>query len=95
MRTTAKSAVLSVLLVAGLAFPAMAQLDLPCDSFERNDSGAWYATQQVTIGTALGLIEVMPGPVSAEVADVLDTVCQEGSVVASGALPDKLSGVLP
>ena len=46
----------------------MAQLDLPCDSFERDDSGAWYATQQVTVGTAIGLIEVMPGhPVSAEV----------------------------
>ena len=52
------------------------QLDLPCDSFARDDSGTWYATQQVTVGTALGLIEVMPGPVSAEVADVLDTVCQ-------------------
>ena len=76
MRTTAKSTVLGAILAAGLAFPAMAQLDLPCDSFARDDSGTWYATQQVTVGTALGLIEVMPGPVSAEVADVLDTVCQ-------------------
>jgi hypothetical protein len=77
MRTTAKSTVLGMILAAGLAFPALAQLDLPCDSFERDDSGAWYATQQVTVGTAIGLVEVMPGnPVSAEVADVLDTVCQ-------------------
>jgi hypothetical protein len=77
MRTTVKSAVLGVILAAGLAFPAMAQLDLPCDSFERDDSGAWYAMQQVTVGTAIGLIEVMPGnPVSAEVANVLDAVCQ-------------------
>jgi hypothetical protein len=31
----------------------------------------------VTVGTAIGLIEVMPGnPVSAEVANVLDAVCQ-------------------
>ena len=52
MRTTAKSAILGVILAAGLAFPAMAQLDLPCDSFERDDSGAWYATQQGTVGTA-------------------------------------------
>jgi hypothetical protein len=77
MRTPAKSIVLGVILAAGLAFPAMAQLDLPCDSFERDDNGVWYATQPVTVGTAIGLIEVMPGhPVSVEVENVLDAVCQ-------------------
>jgi hypothetical protein len=55
----------------------MAQLDLQCDAFEQDDNGSWYATQQVTVGTRIGLIEVMPGhPVSAEVASVLDAVCQ-------------------
>ena len=77
MWTTAKSTVLGVILAAGLAFPAMAQLDLPCDAFETNDSGAWYATQQVTVDTAIGLVEVMPGHlVGVDVARVLDAVCQ-------------------
>ena len=76
MRTTAKSSVLGVILAAGLAFPAMAQLDVPCAAFERDDSGTWYATQQVTVDTAIGLVEFIPGPVSLEVANVLDAVCQ-------------------
>jgi len=77
MRTTTKSTVWGMILAAGLVFPARAQLDLPCDEFERTDSGVWYATQQVTVGTAIGLVEVMPGhPVSVEVASVLDAVCQ-------------------
>jgi hypothetical protein len=76
MRTAAKSTVLGVILAAGLVFPAMAQLDLPCDAFARDDDGTWYATQQVTVGTAIGLVDVMPGPVSLEVANVLDAGCQ-------------------
>ena len=76
MCTTAKSTVLGVILAAGLAFPAMAQLDLPCEAFARDDDGTWYATQQVTVDTAIGLVDVMPGPVSLEVATVLDAVCQ-------------------
>ena len=77
MRITATSTVLGLILAAGLVLPAMAQLDLPCDAFEQDDNGSWYATQQVTVGTRIGLIEVMPGhPVSAEVASVLDAVCQ-------------------
>ena len=77
MRTAAKSIVLGVILAAGLVFPAMAQLDPPCNAFVRDDSGAWYATDQVTVGTRIGLVDVMPGhAVGADVADVLDTVCQ-------------------
>ncbi len=76
MRTAAKSTVLGVILAAGLVFPAMAQLDVPCDAFERDADGAWNATQQVTVDTAIGLIDVMPGPVSLEVANVLDAGCQ-------------------
>ena len=76
MRIAVKSAILGMLLAAGLAFPALAQLDLPCDAFARDDDGTWYATQQVTVGTAIGLVDVMPGPVSLEVANVLDAVCQ-------------------
>jgi hypothetical protein len=76
MRTTTKSTLLGVILATGLAFPAMAQLDLPCDTFEQDDIGVWYATRQVTVGTRLGLVEVMPGRVSADVASVLDGVCQ-------------------
>ncbi len=76
MCTTAKSTVLGVILAAGLAFPAMAQLDLPCAAFARDEDGTWYATQQVTVDTAIGLVDVMPGPVSLEVANVLDAVCQ-------------------
>jgi hypothetical protein len=76
MRTAAKSTVLGMILAAGLAFPAMAQLDLPCAAFARDDDGTWYATEQVTVGTQIGLVDVMPGPVSLEVANVLDAVCQ-------------------
>ena len=76
MRTTAKSTVLGAILAVVLVFPAMAQLDLPCDAFERDEDGTWYATQQVTVDTAIGLIDVMPGPVSLEVANVLDAGCQ-------------------
>ena len=65
-----------MILAAGLAFPAMAQLDLPCAAFARDDDGTWYATEQVTVGTQIGLVDVMPGPVSLEVANVLDAVCQ-------------------
>jgi len=55
----------------------MAQLDLPCAAFEQDDDGVWYATRQVTVGTELGLLEVMPGhALSLEVADVLNAVCQ-------------------
>jgi hypothetical protein len=76
MRTMAKSTVLGVILAAALVFPAMAQLDLPCDAFAIDDDGTWYATQQITVGTAIGLVDVMPGPVSLEVANVLDAGCQ-------------------
>jgi hypothetical protein len=76
MRTAAKSAIRGALLAAALAFPALAQLDLPCGAFARADDGTWYATQQVTVDTAIGLVEVLPGPVSLEVADVLNAVCQ-------------------
>jgi hypothetical protein len=76
MRIAVKSAILGMLLAAGLAFPALAQLDLPCDAFARDDDGTWFATQQITVGTRIGLVDVMPGPVSLEVADVLNAVCQ-------------------
>jgi hypothetical protein len=76
MRTSARSAILGVVLAATLAFPALAQLDLPCDAFVRDDDGTWFATQQITVGTQIGLVDVMPGPVSLEVADVLNAVCQ-------------------
>lgn len=77
MRTTATSTVLGLILAAGLALPAMAQLDLPCNAFAQDDNGSWYATQQVTVGTMIGLVDVMPGyPVSAEVASVVNAVCQ-------------------
>jgi hypothetical protein len=54
----AKSTVLGVILAAALVFPAMAQLDLPCDAFAIDDDGTWYATQQITVGTAIGLVDV-------------------------------------
>jgi hypothetical protein len=77
MWTAARSTVLGMILAAGLAFPAMAQLDVPCGAFERDEDGAWNATQQVTVDTAIGLVDVMPeNPVSLEVANVLDAVCQ-------------------
>jgi hypothetical protein len=76
MCTAAKSTVLGAILAVVLIFPAMAQLDLPCDAFAIDGDGTWYATQQVTVGTAIGLVDVMPVPVSLEVANVLDAVCQ-------------------
>jgi hypothetical protein len=76
MRTTARSTVLGVILAIALVVPAKAQLDPPCAAFARDDDGTWYATEQVTVGTAIGLVDVMPGPVSLEVANVLDAVCQ-------------------
>ena len=77
MWTRAKSTILGVILAAGLIFPAMAQLDVPCNAFETDDSGDWYATQQVTVDTAIGLIDVTPGHlVGVDVARVLDAVCQ-------------------
>jgi len=77
MRTAAKSTVLGVVLAAGLVFPAMAQLDVPCNAFARDNSGAWNATDQVTVDTRIGLVDVMPGhPVGTDVADVLDANCR-------------------
>ena len=76
MWVAAKSTVLGMILAAAVAFPALAQLDPPCAAFQRADDGTWYATEQVTVGTQIGLVDVMPGPVSLEVASVLDAVCQ-------------------
>ncbi len=77
MRTAAKSTVLGMILAVGLVFAALAQLEVPCAAFERDADGAWNATQQVTVDTAIGLVDVMPGhPVSVEVANILDAACQ-------------------
>jgi hypothetical protein len=76
MRSYAKYAVLGLLLAAGLASPAAAQLAFRCDVFQRDALGAWNATEPVTVDTHMGLVDIMPGHhVSTTVARILDREC--------------------
>ena len=77
MRSLATHALLGMVLAAGLTLPARAQLNLPCDEFYRDASGAWNAAAPVTVDTRIGLLDIMPGhPVGIAVAGLLDARCR-------------------
>jgi hypothetical protein len=54
MLVRAKSILMGLCIVAGLAFPATAQQPLPCASFIRNLGGNWVAVRNVTVPGANG-----------------------------------------
>ena len=63
-------------LVAGS--PVQAQvLPVPCGAFQRNALGNWVATEQLSIDTPAGIVDIMPGhPVSVRVAGILNAQCR-------------------
>ena len=67
----------AVALPAGLAPAAKAQeLPVPCFAFEQDELGNWIATEQLSMETPIGMLEIMPGhPVSVTVADILNARC--------------------
>ena len=69
--------VLAVALPAGLAPAAKAQeLPVPCYAFDQDMFGNWIATEQLSMETPLGMLEIMPGhPVSVVVASILNARC--------------------
>ena len=54
------------------------ELPVPCYAFYRNFLGQWIATQQVTIPTRMGILNVLPGQVGNPVAEVLNAYCRGG-----------------
>ena len=71
------SILMGLCIVAGLAFPAMAQQDLPCGSFAKNGDGDWVATRDVTVPGPNGPVEIKEGNIANdELQDRLDTECK-------------------
>lgn len=68
---------LTVALPAGLAPAAKAQeLNVPCYAFNQDVFGNWIATEQLSMDTPIGMLEIMPGhPVSVLVANILNARC--------------------
>jgi hypothetical protein len=68
---------LAVALPVGLAPAAKAQeLPVPCYAFDQDMLGNWIATEELSMYTPLGLLEIMPGhPVSVVVANILNARC--------------------
>ena len=69
--------VLAVALAAGFAPAAKAQqLPVPCYAFDQDVFGNWIATEQLSMETPIGMLEIMPGhPVSVVVANILNARC--------------------
>ena len=65
-------------LIAGLTTPVQAQvLPVPCRAFQQNALGNWVATEQLSINTPAGILDIMPGhPVSVRVAGILNAQCR-------------------
>jgi hypothetical protein len=71
------NSILLGLCLAVVAFPAMAQQTLPCDSFTKNGDGDWVATRDVTVPGPNGPVEVKDGNiVSDELQGRLDAQCR-------------------
>jgi hypothetical protein len=76
-RTQISQVAFWMFVLACFAGPAMAQVAVPCDSFQRNVTGAWTAVEPATIDVWNGTLEVMPGHlVGANVASILDRQCR-------------------
>ena len=70
-------ALLGLLLAAGSASPAVAQLAPPCAAFARDGFGSWNATTPVTIEADNGFIDIMPGhAINMRLAKILDGLCR-------------------
>jgi len=69
--------ILPVALLTGLAPAAKAQeLPVPCYAFDQDMFGNWIATEQLSMETPIGMLEIMPGhPVSVVVANILNARC--------------------
>jgi hypothetical protein len=77
MLVRANSMLMGLCIVAGLAFPAMAQQPLPCASFTRNLNGDWVAVRNVTVPGANGAVEIKKGRIASdELQDRLNTQCR-------------------
>jgi hypothetical protein len=77
MRLRGTHALLGLLLAAGSAFPAAAQLAPPCAAFERDGLGSWNATTPVTIEADNGFIDIIPGhAINMRLARILDGLCR-------------------
>ena len=77
MAWRANRILMGLCIVGGLAFPAMAQQPLPCDSFTKNGDGDWVATRDVTVPGPNGPVEVKEGNIANdELQDRLDTQCR-------------------
>jgi hypothetical protein len=73
MRLRGTHALLGLLLAAGLAFPAAAQVAPPCAAFQRDALGSWNATAPVTIEADNGFLDVIPRhAINMRLARILD-----------------------
>jgi hypothetical protein len=65
-------------LVAGPTALVQAQvLPVPCEAFQQDALGNWIATEQLSMETPAGILDIMPGhPVSARVAGILNARCR-------------------
>ena len=65
-------------LIAGFTIQVHAQvLPVPCQAFQQDALGNWIATEQLSINTPAGILDIMPGhPVSARVAGILNAQCR-------------------
>ena len=76
--------VVSLCLVAALAFSAMAQQepqqsasDLPCDAFSRDSEGEWIAKRDIMVAGPAGTVQIKAGmPVDDELQERLDNKCK-------------------
>jgi len=66
-----------LVLTAGRTTAANAQeLRVPCEAFQRDVLGNWSATEQVSMDSPIGIVDIMPGhPVSVPMANVLNSRC--------------------
>jgi len=82
MRGVVLKLFVSLCVVSGLAFPAMAQQSPPlqgphCDAFTKNGEGEWIAKQDVTILGPFGPVKIKAGhPVEEEMQERLDDLCK-------------------
>ena len=77
MLVRANSVLMGLCIVAGLAFPVMAQQTLPCGSFAKNGDGDWVATRDVTVPGPNGPVEIKEGTIASDqLQDRLDTECK-------------------
>jgi hypothetical protein len=77
MRLRRTHALLGLLLAAGSASPAAAQLAPPCAAFQRDALGSWNASVPVTVEADNGFLDIMPGhAINTRLARILDAQCR-------------------